>query len=121
MTEEQNANIAIMFGLLNEAFEIMVSNMESSEADMDLRAAVQKELEINKLKNKLRKQHLKSIEKNQYDVKTGLVYQDLFFSCEKIADHIINVSEALSGHYSKDDEDIEVEETKATDAKRSVL
>ncbi|HNR56771.1 MAG TPA: hypothetical protein PKJ19_16505, partial [Flavobacteriales bacterium] len=41
--------------------------------------------------------HLKSIEAGDYNVKSGLIYNDLFSSCEKVGDHVINVSEALAG------------------------
>jgi phosphate:Na+ symporter len=40
---------------------------------------------------------LKSIESGAYNVKSGLIYNDLFSSCEKIGDHVINVSEAMAG------------------------
>ena len=40
---------------------------------------------------------LKSIEQGDYNIQSGLIYNDLFASCEKAGDHIINVTEALAG------------------------
>jgi len=53
---------------------------------------------INKRRDELREAHLKSIEAGDYNVRSGLVYSDLFSSCEKVGDHVINVSEAATGH-----------------------
>jgi len=61
--------------------------------------AVMVEEQINQLRDQLRKAHLRSIESGDYNVRSGLVYTDLFNSCEKVGDHLINVSEALSGEF----------------------
>ena len=34
---------------------------------------------------------------SEYKFQPGVMYNDLFSSCEKIGDHIINVSEAVAG------------------------
>ncbi len=41
--------------------------------------------------------HLKKIEIGEYDVISGIIYIDLVASIEKIGDHIINVTEAITG------------------------
>jgi phosphate:Na+ symporter len=53
------------------------------------------EEEINQYRNKLKKEHLKSIEKKDYSYQTGIIYNDLFSESEKLADYVINVSEAI--------------------------
>jgi phosphate:Na+ symporter len=92
---DQRQNLLKMLVLLDEAFEIMVMNLKSSTDKVDLRAAVIKESEIDKFRDKLRSRHFEDVEKHEYNIKSGIIYSDLFFSCEKIGDHIINVSEAL--------------------------
>ena len=47
--------------------------------------------------NDLRKSYLEQAEKGEYKFQPGIMYNDLFSSCEKVGDHIINVSEAVAG------------------------
>jgi len=55
------------------------------------------EREINQMRNQLRKSYLEKAEKGEFKFQQGVVYNDLFSSCEKVGDHIINVSEAVAG------------------------
>lgn len=104
-SDKQNNNIDDIFALIDQAFENMISNMNGVYGKVDIAEAIETETAINSLKAKLRKRHLKSTEKKEYDVKSGIIYKDLFFSAEKIGDHVINVSEAVRGDFGKDDED----------------
>lgn len=106
-TEKQHENIAKIFALLDEAFVVMKSNLEGAYGKVDIGDAIAIEQSINDLKAKLRKKHLKATEQKEYDVKSGIIYKDLFFSAEKIGDHVINISEAVRGDFGKDDEDLE--------------
>ena len=45
----------------------------------------------------MRREHLKSIENGEYNVKAGMIYNNLFATLERIGDHIINVTEAITG------------------------
>jgi phosphate:Na+ symporter len=92
---EQRQNLQAMLALLDEAFEIMIQNLKSSSEQINLIDALRKEREIDKLRDKLRSRHFEDIEKHEYNIKSGIIYSDLFFSCEKIGDYIINISEAL--------------------------
>ena len=57
---------------------------------------------INALRNKLRKGQTKDIEKDKYDPKRDGLYKDIFHLCEKLGDHIINVSEAITGERERE-------------------
>ncbi|GAB5525977.1 MAG: Na/Pi cotransporter family protein [Roseivirga sp.] len=105
-TQKQNKNLASIFTKVDEAFEQMILNLNGNYGKTDISSAVAIEKAINELKYKLSKQHLKSTEKKEYDIKSAIVYRDLLFSAEKIGDHIINVSEAVCGNLGKDDEDL---------------
>lgn len=105
-TDKQNDNIDSIFAMIDQAFEQMISNMNGVYGKVDITESVETETAINAFKAKLRKRHLKSTEKKEYDVKSGIIYKDLFFAAEKIGDHIINVSEAVRGDFGKDDEDL---------------
>jgi phosphate:Na+ symporter len=104
-TDKQNKNLTAVFSKVDEAFATMQSNLSGEYGKVDITEAIAIEKDLNKLKYKLSKQHLKSTEKKEYDIKSAIVYRDLLFSSEKIGDHIINVSEAVSGNFGKDDED----------------
>jgi phosphate:Na+ symporter len=96
-TPEQRQNIQEMLVLLDKAFEVMNRNLDVEDKRVDFDEALEIEQFINNKRDELRKVHLKSVEAGDYNVKSGLVYSDLFSSCEKVGDHIINVSEALAG------------------------
>lgn len=94
---EQRQQILEMLDLLENAFAVMRRNMEVDLDQVSLDEAVEAEQRINQKRDQLRRAHFKSIEAGDYNVKSGLVYNDLFSSCEKVGDHVINVSEALAG------------------------
>lgn len=94
-TPEQREHLMEMLDLLEHAFSVMHRNLDVDADIVQLDEAVEAEQRINHKRDQLRRLHLKSIETGDYNVKSGLVYNDLFSSCEKVGDHLINVSEAL--------------------------
>jgi phosphate:Na+ symporter len=84
-----------MFTLVSEALAEMIQNLEKGYKLIDINKALDIEEEINQYRNKLKKEHLKSIEKKDYSYQTGIIYNDLFSESEKLADYVINVSEAI--------------------------
>lgn len=96
-TREQREGLMTMFDLLEEAFRIMLENLEQDPDKVDLDLAIEKEKTIDARKEELRKAHLLNIEEEEYNIKSGLIYHDLLTSCEKVGDHIINVSEGGTG------------------------
>ena len=107
--DKQIENILKMMDLVDEAIAIMISNLESTEKDISLEPAMKIEVTINEYRNQLRKGQNKDIEKEKYDPKRDSLYKDIFHLCEKLGDHIINVSEAITGE--KERELIEAGET----------
>ncbi|MEO1050360.1 MAG: Na/Pi cotransporter family protein [Bacteroidota bacterium] len=105
-TEEQVDDLRKMIAVLDEAIKIMLTNLSDDYDKANLDEARNKEVEINKLKKKLQKKHFKAIASNEYEVKSGIVYRDVFFGFEKMGDHIINVSENIAGNMGKDEEDM---------------
>jgi phosphate:Na+ symporter len=96
-TPEQRQHLLEMLDLLENAFQVMHRNLDADPDQVSLDEAVEAEQRINSERDKLRRTHLKSIEAGDYNVKSGLIYNDLFSSCEKVGDHLINVSEAMAG------------------------
>ncbi|MDX9750502.1 MAG: Na/Pi cotransporter family protein [Flavobacteriales bacterium] len=96
-TPEQRNHLQELIDLLDRAFAVMQRNLEAADGEVAIDEAVKVEQRINHTRDRLRRGHLKSIEAGDYNVKSGLVYNDLFSSCEKVGDHVINVTEALVG------------------------
>ncbi len=97
-TPEQRNNISEMFELIDNAFEIMITNLNSHHDGVLLTSAIEAERKINEKRDDLRMEYLQNITDNQeYNIRGGMIYNDLFSSLEKVGDHIINVSEAVVG------------------------
>ncbi len=96
-TPEQRDNVKMMLSAVDSAFEEMVKNLRKEVKEIDITAAMNKEHELNRLRDRFRAEHLSSIEQQEFNVKSGIIYTDLIYSCEKVGDHIISVSEALLG------------------------
>jgi phosphate:Na+ symporter len=94
---EQRENLNRMLDATEKAFKIMNINLNSEYGQIISDDAVKAEREINQLRNELRKLFLELTEKGKYKFHSGIMYNDLFSSCEKVGDHIINVSEAIAG------------------------
>ena len=94
---EQRENLNKMLDLLEKAFTEMNTNLSSEYGHISLENAKKFEREINQLRNELRKSYLENAEKGEYKFQPGIMYNNLFSSCEKVGDHIINVTEAVAG------------------------
>lgn len=98
-TPEQRNNITQLFDLIDEALAIMNENLNAHHDKVVLDKANEAERKINTRRNELRKDYLESLSNLDADAnfKSGMIYNDLFSSLEKVGDHIINVSEAVVG------------------------
>lgn len=105
-SERQIKNLQEMFELIDDAFDVMVANLNMDYDQVSLNTAIEREAAINKKRDKLRKKHLKNIEKGDYDIMSGIIYSDLYNLIERVGDHVINVSEAITGELAKDEEDM---------------
>ncbi len=96
---EQRNNLVEMFDLVDKAFDIMLENLLEHHDRVSLDKAIAAEKAINKKRDKMRKEYLASLsgENLELNFRSGLIYNELFSSLEKVGDHIINVSEAVVG------------------------
>ena len=95
--DDQRANMMRMFSTVQDAIDTMVENLGADYSQVNIRNANLLEVEINNMRDTLRTAHLKSIAKAEYSFESGMFYNDLFSSCEKLGDHIFNVNEAVVG------------------------
>lgn len=94
--QEVRDNLNYMFELVDEAYQVMIYNLEMGYTKINLGPAYEAEEKINQFRNKLRKQHLKNVEEVKYKYQAGVIYNDLFSEAEKLGDYIINVSEDIA-------------------------
>ncbi len=94
---EQRVHLLDMMRLLDKAIAVMIRNLEAEPEAVRLDEAMDAEQRINQFRDELRRTHLRSVESGDHNIKSGMIYNDLFNSCEKLGDHLINVSEALVG------------------------
>jgi phosphate:Na+ symporter len=92
-----------MFDAVDASFDTMIQNLGEHYSDVNITEARTKENEIDRLLKQMNKEHLKSIDGKEYDVKIGIVFRDILFGCEKVGDHIINVTEGVIGDFQKED------------------
>lgn len=97
-TPDQRNNLNDMIEKVDEAFATMVENLNNPHYDQVSKdKAVDIEYDINKLRDRLRKENLTKIGKEGYNVKSAMIYNNIYSSLEKVGDHIINVTEAVIG------------------------
>ena len=95
--DSQRENMKKMFNTVQDAIDTMLLNLSGDYDQVNIRTADLLEVEINNMRDSLRTAHLQSIAKAEYSFESGMFYNDLFSSCEKLGDHIFNVNEAIVG------------------------
>ncbi len=98
-TPAQRSDLFEMFKLVNNAFELMLHNMQIStlEARKNLPEANQLEKDINTFRDQVRTAVIDDMEKDSTHVKSAFYFNKLITSCEKIGDTILNINEAIAG------------------------
>ena len=96
-TPELRTSLEVMISEVQKAMVIMNKNLNSSYSQVLIADADEAELAINKMRNQLRKKYLQNIEKGEGKIQTGMIYNNLIHSLEKVGDHVYNISEAITG------------------------
>jgi len=97
-TPDQRNNLNNMLDKVGEAFTNMAKNLNNPHYDqVSKEKAVELEYEINTMRDEFRKENLTRIGEEDYNVKSAMVYNNIYSSLEKVGDHIINVTEAVVG------------------------
>ena len=85
-----------MVELLDKAYEVMIENLSKrSDEEIQLRQAIDCEIEINNTRTTLREEEILRIEKGETSYADSVYYIDVISEIERMGDYIINVSEAL--------------------------
>ncbi len=93
-SDHLNANLEQMTAAVQNALAVMDNNLADFD-NADLRAANDAENAVNTLRDRLRAEHIEALKTGKYNYAVGNAYSSLYAQYEKLADHVINVSEAI--------------------------
>ncbi len=95
---EQRNNLNEMLSLVGKALKIMNSNLASNDySKLTKDEALEVLREIKSLRNKLRENNLSDLGTEGYNVKSAMVYNNIYISLSKIGNNIMDVTKSLVG------------------------
>ena len=94
----QRNNLLKMISIVEKLFSTLddIMNNMSNKNEKLIENSYLLENELNKLHYKLKKDHLKSIEKKEYKIKSGILYADLLASLEMVGNHITEITDNIA-------------------------
>ena len=94
----QRNNLLKMISIVEKLFSTLddIMNNMSNKNEKLIENSYLLENELNKLHYKLKKEHLKSIEKKEYKIKSGILYADLLASLEMVGNHITEITDNIA-------------------------
>ena len=95
--EEQEAGVAEMFALIDEALARMNESLANRRESVSIVDSEDVERRINACRNALKQKNIENLDAQVYGYDLGTVFSDLIGECEKTGDYIINVVEARLG------------------------
>ncbi len=95
-TDKSVEKIDQMLQLLDNAYAVMIANLEKGfDGTPDVKLAVEAEVELNELRNRLREEEIHNIDEGKESYTSSVYYIDLISEIERMGDYIINISQAL--------------------------
>ena len=95
LTPDQVQHMQQMLGLVNESLGYMEENLphKTPLENGIVQRSVDKEQEINALRNRLKARNLQDLSAGAYSYPLGIVYIDFIAGCERLADYVIHIVE----------------------------
>ena len=95
-TDKNVEQIDKMLQLLDNTYVIMIANLEKGfDGKADVKLAVEAEVELNDMRNRLREEEVRNIEEGNESYTSSVYYIDLISEIERMGDYVINISQAL--------------------------
>lgn len=102
-TPKQTDHLHQMFLLTEQALMEMKRLLSAKRIPTEARTSFYIEQEINRFRTQLCDQNIIDVNNHAYSYQNGTMYMDIVNECEKLADYIINVVEALLDSTLKED------------------
>lgn len=96
-SQEMRDELFLLFKLVNEALTTMNENLSHEYKSGLIEKANDNEIKINELRDKLLQLNNYRIETGEYNYKQATFYDELLNQCEKLADHVIHINQAIAG------------------------
>lgn len=93
-------NINMMFDLVEQAFCLMIANLESPTVER-LTKSEQTEIRINELYAMIREEQLADDIERDYKHTAGMIFVEMVRECEKIGDNIYSITKICRGHSAR--------------------
>ncbi len=103
LTEAQRSKLEELFKLVKWALDTAGNNLRSTYDETTIGKARAVEDQINATIRKMREQNLKDLENRTYDIRSGIIYRDIFNSLETVGDYLLEISENITGEYAEED------------------
>ena len=94
-TTKQMKGMNELMGLVMQAIDEMEQVLIGQKTDKN--ASLFLETEINRLRDKLRRETIADVDAHLYSYASGTIFTDLVNECEKLGDYVINIVEAKLG------------------------
>lgn len=92
---ELRQNVLSIFNMTNESLILAIDNLKKDRQLVIIEEADKMKKRINEFRDALQKNHLESLNKNEYYYSTGTVYIELISLSTRVSDNAHNVSSSL--------------------------
>jgi phosphate:Na+ symporter len=100
-SESQNSQLIEMLDLIDEAFRVMYTNLQKHSHEVTVFEAKEVERKINRKRDEIRQEHFDTMTHDvEFQIGRSIIYNNVFSLLERIGDHILNVTEGISGKYN---------------------
>ncbi|MHC1775167.1 MAG: Na/Pi cotransporter family protein [Lentimicrobium sp.] len=97
-TQEMRSDLHNLFNLIKDALENMNFNLALDYRPGILAKASETELKINELRDRLLFENNERVERGEYSYQHAAYFTGLVSQCKKLADHVINVNQAIASN-----------------------
>lgn len=97
-SQDMRDDLFSLFSLVTEALETMTENLEKEYRPGILARASEIEIKINELRDKLIQRSKLRIQSGEYNYQQGAFFDELLNHCEKLADHVLHVNQAIASN-----------------------
>jgi phosphate:Na+ symporter len=97
LTEDAMNDLTEMFTLTIETVQKAIDSLNLNDMEM-ARTVAEKEVLIDKMERKFRKNHILRLNEGRCTAQSGMVFVDIVSNLERVGDHAVNIAEAILGN-----------------------